>query len=179
MDPIDLLRLLLDPTRVAIVGAVAAEPGTTPEIADRCGCEPDEVLRTLGGLVQAGLVLHEDGTFHLDVGGWRAVARELPQATPPSPRIAFGMTDDEAAVLGRFFRGDRLVELPAQRSKRLVVLERLALELEPGVRYSEPEINELLRRFNDDHATLRRQLVDEGFVDRAAGEYWRSGGRIV
>jgi hypothetical protein len=89
------------------------------------------------------------------------------------------MTARESEVLARFFHGDRLSELPAQRHKRLVVLERLALEFEPGVRYREAEVNALLRRFHDDHATLRRALVDEGYLDRAAGEYWRSGGRVV
>jgi hypothetical protein len=104
---------------------------------------------------------------------------DRPRAAPASPRIGFGMTQKEAEVLVRFFRGDRLVELPAARAKRLVVLERLALEFEPGIRYPEAEVNERLRRFHDDHATLRRALVDEGLLDRAAGEYWRSGGRIV
>ena len=179
MDPIDLLRLLLDPTRLAVVGAVAAEPADASALAARAGCREDQVLRTLGVLVQAGLVRSEDGHYHLDVAAWREVAQELPQATPASRRVAFGMTDDEAQVLARFFRGDRLVELPAQRGKRRIVLERLALELEPGVRYAEAEVNDLLRRFHDDHATLRRLLVDEGLVDRAAGEYWRSGGRVV
>jgi hypothetical protein len=88
------------------------------------------------------------------------------------------MTADEAEVLGRFFSGSKLVELPAQRSKRLVVLERLALEFEPGRRYEEVEVDGILRRFHDDHATLRRALVDEAFLDRAAGRYWRSGGRV-
>lgn len=179
MDPIDLLRLLLDPTRLAVVGAVAAAPGDSSELAARAGCSDDEVPRSLGVLVQAGLVYDKGGRYHLDTVAWREIARELPQAPQASRRVAFGMTEDEADVLARFFRGDRLVELPAQSSKRRVVLERLALELEPGVRYAEPEINELLHRFHEDHATLRRLLVDEGFVDRAAGEYWRSGGRVV
>ncbi|MBD0322694.1 MAG: DUF2087 domain-containing protein [Aldersonia sp.] len=26
--------------------------------------------------------------------------------------------------------------------------------------------------------TLRRFLVDDGFLDRAEGEYWRAGGRV-
>lgn len=179
MDPIDLLRLLLDPTRLAVVGAVAAAPGDSSELAARAGCRDDEVIRTLGGLVQAGLVHDEGGRYHLDIAAWQEVARDLPQDAPASHRVAFGMTEDEAQVLARFFRGERLVDLPAQLSKRRIVLERLALELEPGVRYAEAEINELLHRFHEDHATLRRLLVDEGFVDRAAGEYWRSGGRIV
>lgn len=103
------------------------------------------------------------------------------------PRIGFGMTRGEQRILARFFDGHRLRHLPAKRSKRLVVLERLALEFEPGVRYDEAEVNERLGRFGDDHATLRRALVDEGFLDREPGVdatgtativYWRSGGRM-
>ncbi len=179
MDPLDLLRLLLDPQRLAVVGDVAARPRTSAELAQRHGIGTDEVLRTLAPLVQADLVTAADATYHLDVDAWRALARTLPRGVPASPRVGFGMTAEETEVLARFFQGDRLSELPAQRHKRLVVLERLALEFEPGVRYPEREVNSLLRRFHDDHATLRRALVDEGYLDRAAGEYWRAGGRVV
>jgi hypothetical protein len=178
MDPLDLLRLLVDPARLAVVGAVAAGPGQTSDLSARSGRSDDEVRRTLGVLVQSGLVAREGETYHLDVAAWRELAKSLPQTAAPSQRVAFGMTDDEAQILGRFFRGDRLVEIPAQQAKRRVVLERLALEFEPGVRFSEAEVNEVLRRVHDDHATLRRLLVDEGLFDRAAGEYWRSGGRV-
>jgi hypothetical protein len=88
------------------------------------------------------------------------------------------MSGDEQAVLARFFRGVQLVEVPAQRAKRLVVLERIALDFEPGRRYAEHEVNELLAIRHPDYATLRRYLVDEGFLDREAGEYWRAGGRV-
>ncbi|MGI8574754.1 MAG: DUF2087 domain-containing protein [Egibacteraceae bacterium] len=54
----------------------------------------------------------------------------------------------------------------------------LALEFEPGVRYEEAQVNELLGRYHPDHASLRRYLVEEGFLDRAEGRYWRSGGRV-
>lgn len=179
MEPLDLLRLLLDPDRLAVVGALARAPGRSDELARRSGHDTEDVVRTLGPLVHAGLVVRDDGTYHLDVLAWRGIGRDLPRATPASPRVAFGMTDDEAQVLARFFHGDRLVGIPSQRSKRLVVLERLALEIDPGTRYAESEVNALLRRFHDDHATLRRLLVDEGFLDRSGGEYWRAGGRVV
>jgi len=29
-----------------------------------------------------------------------------------------------------------------------------------------------------DHAALRRYLVDEGFLERAGGIYWRTGGTV-
>jgi len=179
VEPLDLLRALLDPDRLAVLGALACSPDTSAGLAGSVGQPADDVVRTLAPFVQAGLVERDGSDYHLDAVAWRALARELPQATPASPRVAFGMTADEAQVLSRFFRGDRLVELPAQRSKRLVVLERLALEFEAGVRYREPEVNDALRRFHDDHATLRRQLVDEGYLDRSGGEYWRAGGRVL
>jgi hypothetical protein len=46
------------------------------------------------------------------------------------------------------------------------------------VRYRERAVNAILRPFDADVATLRRHLVDEGFLDRAGGEYWRAGGSV-
>ena len=42
----------------------------------------------------------------------------------------------------------------------------------------EAEVNERLRRFHPDVAALRRYLVDDGFLDRAEGMYWRTGGTV-
>ena len=79
-------------------------------------------------------------------------------------------------MLRAFVRDGRLVSIPAQRSKRLVVLDMLAQEFEPGERYSERKVNAILRKWNDDTAALRRYMVDEGILDRESGEYWRAGG---
>jgi hypothetical protein len=45
---------------------------------------------------------------------------------------------------------------------------------EPGRRYAEPQVNEILRRFHDDTARLRRELVGAGLMARQSGEYWRT-----
>lgn len=79
-------------------------------------------------------------------------------------------TPSESAVLRAFLRGGRVVGLPAARSKRLVVLDYRARVFEPGVRYTEREVNAILRAFHDDHAALRRYLVDEGLLARDSGE---------
>jgi hypothetical protein len=98
---------------------------------------------------------------------------------PRETGIALGAAnEDEEAVLRSFFRGGRLTEIPMKASKRRIVLERIALEFEPGVRYDEREVNVIVGAFLNDHAALRRSLVDEGFLDREAGTYWRTGGRV-
>jgi hypothetical protein len=60
----------------------------------------------------------------------------------------------------------------------MIVLERIALEFEPGVRYDEKEVNAIVGRFFNDYASLRRYLIDAGLLAREHGEYWRAGGRI-
>jgi hypothetical protein len=85
---------------------------------------------------------------------------------------------DEQVVLERFLPDGRLVQMPAKRARRLVVLDHVARVFEPGRRYPEREVNDALRVIYDDFAALRRYLVDEGFLTREDGVYWRSGGTV-
>ncbi len=86
------------------------------------------------------------------------------------------MTD---RVVSNFLDADgRLHTIPTKRSKLLVVLDFLAQAFEPGLRYPESRVNEILDEFHPDHAALRRYLVENGFLDRADNHYWRSGGTV-
>ena len=75
-------------------------------------------------------------------------------------------------------RDGRLAQIPVRRAKRLLLLDCISQAFEPGRRYSEAEVNALLRALHDDHAALRRYLVDEDFLSREDGYYWRSGGTV-
>jgi hypothetical protein len=80
-------------------------------------------------------------------------------------------------VLHNFLTADgRLHTIPSKHSKLLVVLDHVAQSFEPGRRYSEGDVNGVLERFHPDYAALRRYLVDNDFLTREAGVYWRSGG---
>src|SRR3954453_7805929 len=83
-----------------------------------------------------------------------------------------------ANVLRAFMDGHRLTAIPASHGKRLVILDVLAQDFEPGVRYTEKQVNLILGKRFADTAALRRYLVDDGFLDRegGAGRYWRAGG---
>jgi hypothetical protein len=88
------------------------------------------------------------------------------------------MTTPDHAVLRNFIRDGRIVTLPARRSRRLVLLDHIAQLFDVGVRYQEGEVNRMLRNLHEDYAALRRYLVDEGFLSREHGEYWRTGGTV-
>ncbi len=86
---------------------------------------------------------------------------------------------DADKVLRAFLDADgRIIRMPAKHSKRLVVLDHVAQVFEPGVLYPELEVNAMLRAFHDDYAMLRRYLVDQGFMARDKGVYWRIGGTV-
>ncbi len=86
---------------------------------------------------------------------------------------------DRDAVLRAFLAPDgSLRAMPTRLRKRLVVLDYVASHFDIGERWPEREVNARLARFHADVASLRRYLVDEGFMDRQDGWYWRAGGSV-
>ena len=80
----------------------------------------------------------------------------------------------ERKVLKDFVEGTRLKEIPASRKKRSVILKWLANQFEPGVHYTEVQVNEILQRFHPDSATLRREMIGEHLLQREQGTYRRT-----
>ncbi len=177
--PDDILRALADPERLSVAGALAAGPRAAVELADQLGLSVERVHKHLRRLLAVGVVRAEDDRvrFRLDAETLRWAASQV--APPRDAGLALGAASaTEETVLRTFFRDGRLTEIPAKESKRRIVLERIAIEFEPGRRYAELEVNAIVGRFFNDYAALRRHLVDERFLDRDHAEYWRSGGRI-
>ena len=85
---------------------------------------------------------------------------------------------DAQRVLHAYLRDGRLIAMPRGGPRRQAVLEQVAQLFEPGRRYPEVEVNLILRQVWPDVAALRRYLVDAGLLDRADGQYWRSGGPV-
>jgi len=90
-----------------------------------------------------------------------------------------GLLADPPAQLRAFIRDGRITAMPAKHSRRRLLLDQVAQAFEPGRKYPEPVVDEILKAVFDDHCTLRRYLVDEEFLSRtAAGLYWRAGGTV-
>ena len=86
---------------------------------------------------------------------------------------------DPAETLRRFFSPEgRLHTMPTRHVKRRLVLDHVAQRFELGVTYPEREVDAILKSIHEDHAALRRYLVEDGFLTREANVYWRSGGTV-
>jgi hypothetical protein len=177
--PDEILRALADPERLAIAGALSRGSASARTLAEALDMPIKRVRTHLNRLTATGVARLEDDrtTYRLDAETLRWAAEQV--GPPREAGMALGAaTEDEEAVLRTFFRNGRLTELPAKRSKRLIVLERIAIEFEPGRYFDEDEVNVTVARFHTDDAALRRALVDEGFLQRDHGMYWRTGGPV-
>jgi hypothetical protein len=86
---------------------------------------------------------------------------------------------DPPEQIRAFVRDGRITLFPAKRPRRRALLDRVAQAFEPGRRYPEAEVDQVLKGMTDDHCALRRYLVDEEFLSRdMQGVYWRSGGAV-
>lgn len=142
------------------------------EIAERSGLELRTCVDALTRLTSSGLVVVGSEGQHVLISSAFAEAARAAAPVETAPG------DDDERVLRTFIVDGRLVSLPTQRSKRLIVLDHIAQDFEPGLRYSEQEVSDIVARWHDDYAAIRRWLVDEAFLTREAGVYWRSGGNV-
>jgi hypothetical protein len=181
-EPRELVALLAEPDRLKALAAVALGANSLPDVADYAGLLPKTAAKALSRLVAGGLVEGGSGEgYRVRQETFREAARRPADESEPAE-------EPGNEVVRRYIHKGRLLSIPAAYSKRLVVLDHLAGLFEPGRRYPEPEVNQLLGRYHPDYAMLRRYLVDDGFLDRAdepapSGSrvvkvYWRTGGTV-
>ncbi|MGQ0824962.1 MAG: DUF2087 domain-containing protein [Actinomycetota bacterium] len=172
----ELVGLLADEDRRRVCAALVLGAGTIGQVRDATGLDARAAGRALQRLVDSGLVVRGgDGLHHL-LGEAFALAARVAAERDPRPEEHADMPSDAARVLRSFVRDGRLLSIPAAHSKRLVVLDWLVQRFDPGRRYSERMVNLILGQVHADTAALRRYLVDDGFLTRERGEYWRIGG---
>jgi hypothetical protein len=176
VDAATIVGLLADQARLKVVAALALGAGNLQDVAEVSGLALKDVALAARRLARAGLVDRDGHMLALHTEAFGAAARAAAEAAPAPEPLSGDRA--EAAVLAKFVRDGRLVSIPVQLSKRIVVLQHLARMFEPGVRYPEREVNALLAVWHPDVAALRRYLVDEGLLTREAGVYWRSGGYV-
>lgn len=177
----DLIGLLAERDRLRVVAALVLGAESIETIREMTGLDYSIILKALQRLTDKGLVVRDEShRYVLLTEAFQLAARvhgeqrhrgDDPDLEPDTP-------EEEAKVLRTFFRDGRLTKIPVPWAKKLIVFEYLAQQFEPGQRYSESMVNLILGRFHADTAALRRYLVDMGLMDRAGGQYWRSGGRV-
>jgi predicted transcriptional regulator len=177
---LNFFKALADANRLKIVGLLAQKSYTVEQLANALGLGISTTSHHLAKLSEASLVsARADGHYYyyslktdiLHEMSQRLLADETLANLSRSEKISF-----EDRVMATFVEPDgRIKAFPVQEKKFAVLLNYVLKAFEPGVRYTEKQVNEILQRFNEDTASLRRGMIEYHMMDRASdgGAYWR------
>lgn len=178
---LEFFKSLADPNRLKIAGLLASQALTVEQLAEMLNLRPSTVSHHLSYLSHAGLVSARADSYYnlysLESAHIEKMARQLlKRETLPALAADIDLEAYDRKVIRDFSLPDgRLKALPAQYKKLEAVLRYVVRAFEPGLHYSERQVNEILARFHEDTAQLRRELVESGLLRRQAGgsEYWK------
>jgi len=177
---LDFFKALADENRLKIVGLLGQKPASVEAIAQALGLSVSTTSHHLSRLSKSGLVSALlDGHYNiysLQTDLLRQMSQRLLQEDTLTNLTTLTTEDTfEQKVLRNFVDPDgRIIAFPAQEKKFLVILQYVFKAFEPGRRYSEKEVNELLSRYNEDTASLRRGLIEYKMLAREndGSAYW-------
>ncbi|MCL2362340.1 MAG: DUF2087 domain-containing protein [Defluviitaleaceae bacterium] len=99
-----------------------------------------------------------------------------PQATSIDDRFAITQAERDE-VLARYFSpdGKLLIEgFPAKEKRKIIIMQKLIGDFQAGRHYAENEVNRLLKKYYEDYVSVRRCMIEYGFLDRNGDgtQYW-------
>ena len=187
---LDMLKAVADESRLSLLRLLNEREHTVGDVAERVELTEPTVSHHLARLREAGLVtLRMAGNQRFyrvnDFGlkRFKHLVAEIEQ-TPPQPEplvsddgwiAALGWDAWDQSVLHDHTVNGRLTHLPAKQKKLLVILRWMATLFQPDRLYTEPEVNAVLKGvYEEDYVSLRRDLVDFGYLrrERGGGKYW-------
>ena len=177
---LDFFKALADGNRLKIVGLLAQKPLSVEEMAAILELSPATVSHHVRRLAEAGLVEGSAQQYYhvysLKLDTLQAMAQRIlstEQLRETAQHLDLDRYDQK--VLRTFIVDGQLTQIPTQRKKRDVILRHILQEFEPERRYTEQEVNEIIERFHEDYATIRREFIMTGMMERegGGGMYWR------
>ena len=80
-------------------------------------------------------------------------------------------------ILATFFKDNKLTVFPSKEKRKLIVLQHIITFFDKDKCYTEKEVNTIVKDIYPDFTTIRRYLIQYGFMDRNQDctEYWVKG----
>ncbi len=172
-EKLALLKLLADETRLQILNILLKEDSYVEKLACELSLTPATVCYHLKKMESAGVVNCSRSQFYMIYSVNRAIFdKPLYELIKKDDAVVDTEEKYKKEVLSHFFRYGKLTHLPTQRKKREIVLCEIAGRFEPGRRYTEKEVNEIIHAIHDDHCTVRREMIACGRMAREREMYW-------
>ena len=177
-DIIKIFKCLADKSRLTILRSLDKEDMYVERLAERLGVSAPTISFHLKKLEEIGAVTSRKEQYYVMYSLCRGVF-----AHTLLDLVLSNSTDDSVEnmrdkayrekVLAAFMEYGKIKTIPAQSKKKLIILEEICKAFEHGKQYTEREVNIIIADFHDDFATLRRDMVGAGLLEREAGIYKR------
>lgn len=176
------LEATLDVDRLKIISILSQEPASLLDLAEKADQVPTMLLRNLELLEQANLVETVDQkgrtVYRFDPKNLELMARQ--KLSEPQNQVdlsSFDLSENQQGIIKNYIRSDGSLKLiPSQSKKIIAILEYVSQAFEFDKYYSEKEVNAMLNHYHLDTTSLRRYLVDFGYLGRENNgiRYWRT-----
>lgn len=188
-DLLYLLKALSDEHRLLMVAMMSEREYTVTEMAELLERTEPTVSHHVSKLHSVGLLrLRMAGNQRFysinseRLAKFKAYAAEI-DSLPTKPEVevsdnawidALDWDTADKKLLRNYTFSGRLSKLPEKEKNWLVILRWLATKFQRDMRYSEKQVNAILTEVHKDYASLRRNLVEYGFMrrERGGGDYW-------
>lgn len=174
-------KALSDANRLKIIALLSQKPLSVEQLAEMLGLNSSTISHHLSKLSKVGLVsARAEGyysVYQLELSALNDMAQRL-LSKDMLPAVAADVDMDayDRKVLNTYLSPEgSLLAFPVQLKKEQAIMRYIVKVFEPNRRYSEKQVNEILSRFSEDTARLRRNLVGFGLMERegGGGDYWR------
>ncbi|UCF28197.1 MAG: metalloregulator ArsR/SmtB family transcription factor [Chloroflexota bacterium] len=177
---LDFFKAMADANRLRILGLLAQENLTVEQLSEMLNLRPSTVSHHLAKLAEVGLVSAKASSYYniyqLENKELEKMAQRLLSGeTLPAMAADVNLDAYDQKVVSNYLNKDgRLKTIPSQRKKLEAILRYIAQNFSPGERYSEGEVNQILSQFHQDTASLRREMIGIGLLERSRDgrEYW-------
>lgn len=175
-EMLDFVKAMSDPVRLQIVGLLSQGGATREQVAERLKLSPKDSLNHLAFLEFVGAIHQEDGLYWLNDERLAVLAKEKLAEQRPVFVPDEALDEKSKKILKTHLNADGSIkQVPLQPAKLRSILDYLIQFFEFDKTYTEREVNIVIKRFNEDSAGLRRDLVDAGLLARESdgSKYWR------
>jgi len=180
---LEFFKAMADANRLRILGLLAQENLTVEQLSEMLKLRPSTVSHHLSKLSEVGLVSAKSSSYYniyqLENSELEKMAKNLlSRDTLPSMAADVDLDAYDQKIVANYSNEDgSLKTIPSQRKKLEAILRYISKAFTPGERYNENAVNQILKKYHQDTATLRREMIGIGLLERSTdgSEYWLAG----
>lgn len=174
---IEIMKSLADSSRLRVLNSLMEKSQYVEELSHRLNLAESTVSFHLKKLEKAGLVYKTKEQYYI-IYHITDTIFDLPLKDFAKFENLEKFVQDERIekyrqkVLNTFMKKNRLIKLPVQRKKKLIILEEFMKKFKKDRKYYEIEVNDIILEHYDDYCTIRRLMIEEGMMNRKNQQYW-------